>query len=185
MAYILRGYPIPIVVIILQCILYGYISFVYYNKLPDPVPLRFEKQQAVSFQTKQKFFTIHLVTFYLITLVFTLTGILVATRLPARHLRVPGKENWLGVQEKEKLVKVLSSKYCLWITVFTAQFLLELNTLLYELSLRKNRELFWFLWVFLCIYIIEVIITTLIGYFKIRSIGSLQEVEDFQPSFFI
>ncbi|KAK9765452.1 hypothetical protein K7432_006208 [Basidiobolus ranarum] len=185
MVSILRGYPIPIVVILLQCVLYGYISFVYYNMLPDPVPKRFVDQEVISFQTKRKFFTIHLVTFYLITFIFLIAGIVVATRLPARHLKVPGKENWLGVQEREKMVKVLTSKYFLWITVFTAQFLLELNTLLYELSLRKNGELFWFLWVFLCVYIVELVVTTFIGYFKIRSIGSLKEIEDFQPSFFI
>ncbi|ORX89784.1 hypothetical protein K493DRAFT_65473 [Basidiobolus meristosporus CBS 931.73] len=134
MVSILRGYPIPIVVILLQCVIFGYISFVYYKELPDPVPTRFSNQEGTSFQTKHKFFSIHITIFYLITFIFMFAGVIVATRLPAKHLKVPGKENWLGIQEREKIVKVLTSKYCLWITVFTAQFLLELNTLLYEVS---------------------------------------------------
>ncbi|ORX88049.1 hypothetical protein K493DRAFT_79825 [Basidiobolus meristosporus CBS 931.73] len=168
----MRTFLIPLAVVLLQSIILVTISVFYYSSLPQEVAIGFNNEgHPTKFQDKIGYYAVKMVLFFPLVYALVALALFAVPRIPLKYARGLGD---VAKAEKEnpgslKLFHGLVAKATLWFAVFTAQLLLEIHTLSFEIAKREKDEIFWMFWMFFALFSIELLVTFLILLFRFRS----------------
>ncbi|KAK9764283.1 hypothetical protein K7432_008325 [Basidiobolus ranarum] len=168
----MRTFIIPLAVVLFQSIILVTISVFYYSSLPPEVTTEFDNDgHPTKQQDKVGYYAVKMVIFFPLVYALVALALFVVPRLSSKYAIGLGD---MARAEKEnpgtlKLFRGLVAKATLWFAVFTAQLLLEIHTMSFEIAKRGKNEIFWLFWMFFVFFLFEMLVTCLVLFFRLRN----------------